>query len=102
MDIVMPQLGETVTEGTLTVWHKKPGDWVEANELLFEVSTDKVDTEIPAPASGTAREVVIELLWTMMVSTIPNTSARAAVLKRMVSKKASTRPITRTFRLITM
>ncbi|MBT5458872.1 MAG: 2-oxoglutarate dehydrogenase, E2 component, dihydrolipoamide succinyltransferase, partial [Rhodospirillaceae bacterium] len=47
MDIVMPQLGETVAEGTVTVWHKKPGDRVEANELLFEVSTDKVDTEIP-------------------------------------------------------
>ncbi len=60
MDIVMPQLGETVTEGTVTVWHKKPGDRVEANELLFEVATDKVDTEIPAPASGTLVEVLVE------------------------------------------
>lgn len=60
MDIVMPQLGETVAEGTLTTWHKKPGDRVEANELLFEVSTDKVDTEIPAPASGTLVEVLVE------------------------------------------
>ena len=59
MDIVMPQLGETVAEGTLTIWHKKPGDRVEANELLFEVSTDKVDTEIPAPASGTLVEVLV-------------------------------------------
>jgi len=55
----MPQLGETVAEGTLTVWHKKPGDRVEANELLFEVSTDKVDTEIPAPASGVLVEVLV-------------------------------------------
>ena len=55
----MPQLGETVAEGTLTIWHKKPGDRVEANELLFEVSTDKVDTEIPAPASGTLVEVLV-------------------------------------------
>jgi 2-oxoglutarate dehydrogenase E2 component (dihydrolipoamide succinyltransferase) len=60
MDIVMPQLGETVAEGTVTVWHKKPGDHVEANELLFEVSTDKVDTEIPAPATGTLVEVIVE------------------------------------------
>ena len=60
MDIVMPQLGETVAEGTLTVWHKKPGERVEANELLFEVSTDKVDTEIPAPASGMLVEVLVE------------------------------------------
>lgn len=60
MDIVMPQLGETVAEGTVTVWHKKPGDHVEANELLFEVSTDKVDTEIPAPAAGTLVEVIVQ------------------------------------------
>ena len=69
MDIVMPQLGETVTEGTLTVWHKKPGDWVEANELLFEVSTDKVDTEIPAPASGTLVEVLVDEGVTVDVGT---------------------------------
>lgn len=60
MDIVMPQLGETVAEGTVTVWHKKPGDKVEANELLFEVSTDKVDMEIPAPAAGTLLEVIVQ------------------------------------------
>jgi len=59
MDIVMPQLGETVAEGTLTIWHKKPGDRVETNELLFEVSTDKVDTEISTPVSGTLVEVLV-------------------------------------------
>lgn len=69
MDIVMPQLGETVAEGTLTVWHKKPGDRVEADELLFEVSTDKVDTEIPAPASGTLVEVLVEEGATVGVGT---------------------------------
>jgi 2-oxoglutarate dehydrogenase E2 component (dihydrolipoamide succinyltransferase) len=69
MDIVMPQLGETVAEGTLTVWHKKPGDRVEANELLFEVSTDKVDTEIPAPASGTLVEVLVDEGVTVDVGT---------------------------------
>ena len=69
MDIVMPQLGETVAEGTLTIWHKKPGDRVEANELLFEVSTDKVDTEIPAPASGVLVEILIDEGATVDVGT---------------------------------
>lgn len=60
MDIVMPQLGETVTEGTVTAWHKKVGDRVEANEVLFEVSTDKVDTEVPAPTGGVLKEIAVE------------------------------------------
>ena len=59
MDVVMPQLGETVSEGTITVWHKKVGDTVSADEVLFEVSTDKVDTEIPAPAAGVLTEIVV-------------------------------------------
>ena len=59
MDIIMPQLGETVTEGTVTVWHKKIGDTVKANEVLFEVSTDKVDTEIPAPADGVLTAITV-------------------------------------------
>jgi pyruvate dehydrogenase E2 component (dihydrolipoamide acetyltransferase) len=59
MDILMPQLGETVTEGTVTVWHKKIGDAVKANEVLFEVSTDKVDTEIPAPVAGVLAEIAV-------------------------------------------
>lgn len=65
----MPQLGETVAEGTVTIWHKKPGDRVEANELLFEVSTDKVDTEIPAPASGTLVEILVDEGATVDVGT---------------------------------
>ena len=52
MDVIMPQLGETVAEGTVTVWHKKVGDKIEADELLFEVGTDKVETGIPAPVAG--------------------------------------------------
>jgi len=54
-DIVMPQMGESVFEGTITKWLKKPGDKVQRDEPLFEISTDKVDAEIPAPASGCAR-----------------------------------------------
>ncbi|WP_338108394.1 biotin/lipoyl-containing protein, partial [Streptomyces albus] len=59
-DVVLPALGESVTEGTVTRWLKQVGDEVEADEPLLEVSTDKVDTEIPAPASGTLLEITVE------------------------------------------
>ena len=65
----MPQLGETVTEGTVTAWHKAAGDPVKANETLFEVSTDKVDTEIPAPADGVLAEILVEAGATVPVGT---------------------------------
>ena len=52
-EVIMPQMGESSTEGTLTKWLKKIGDKVERDEPLFEISTDKVDAEIPSPASGT-------------------------------------------------
>ena len=58
-DIRMPQLGETVTEGTITKWFKQVGDTIAEDEVLFEVSTDKVDTEVPSPASGTLTEIQI-------------------------------------------
>ena len=56
-EVKLPQLGETVTEGTITKWFKKVGDAVAADEPLFEVSTDKVDTEVPSPVSGVLTEV---------------------------------------------
>ena len=59
IDVVMPQMGESIVEGTLTKWLKKPGDRVERDEPLFEISTDKVDTEIPSPAAGTLAEVLV-------------------------------------------
>ena len=58
VDIQMPQLGETVTEGTITRWFKQVGDQVAEDEPLFEVSTDKVDSEVPSPVSGTLSEIV--------------------------------------------
>ena len=59
-DITMPQLGETVTEGTITKWHKQVGDQVQEDEVLYEVSTDKVDTEVTAPSSGYLAEIVVQ------------------------------------------
>jgi len=69
MDVIMPQLGETVTEGTVTVWCKKIGDKVKVAETLFEVSTDKVDTEIPAPADGVLAEILVEEGETVKIGT---------------------------------
>src|SRR6187431_2072694 len=59
-DITMPQLGETVTEGTITKWFKAVGDEVAEDEPLFEVSTDKVDSEVPSPVSGTLTEILVD------------------------------------------
>ena len=56
-EVTLPQLGETVTEGTITQWFKQVGDTVAADEPLFEVSTDKVDTEVPSPVAGTLTEI---------------------------------------------
>jgi pyruvate dehydrogenase E2 component (dihydrolipoamide acetyltransferase) len=69
-DVVMPQMGESIVEGTLTKWLKKPGERVERDEPLFEISTDKVDTEIPSPAAGTLSEVLVEEGKTVGINTI--------------------------------
>ncbi|MDG2233604.1 MAG: biotin/lipoyl-binding protein [Ilumatobacter sp.] len=69
-DIILPQLGETVTEGTITQWFKSVGDTVAEDEPLFEVSTDKVDTEVPSPVSGTLTEIRVEEGDTVDVGTV--------------------------------
>src|SRR5499426_2255484 len=56
-DVIMPQMGESIAEGTITRWIKKVGDVVQRDEPLFEISTDKVDAEIPAPSAGTLLEI---------------------------------------------
>ena len=58
VDVVMPQMGVSVSEGTITKWLKQPGDTVEADEALLEISTDKVDTEVPSPASGVVQKIL--------------------------------------------
>src|SRR6266480_24603 len=69
-DIVMPQMGESIVEGTITKWLKKPGDKVQRDEPLFEISTDKVDAEIPAPASGVLQEIKVPEGNTVQVNTV--------------------------------
>jgi 2-oxoglutarate dehydrogenase E2 component (dihydrolipoamide succinyltransferase) len=69
-DVVMPQMGESIVEGTLTKWLKKPGERVERDEPLFEISTDKVDTEIPSPAAGTLSDVLVEEGQTVSINTV--------------------------------
>ena len=69
-DVVMPQMGESIFEGTITKWLKQPGDKVQRDEPLFEISTDKVDAEIPAPASGTLQEIKIQAGATVQVNTV--------------------------------
>jgi len=59
-DIVMPQMGESITNGTITKWHKQPGDKIEIDEILLEISTDKVESEIPSPFSGRVAEILFE------------------------------------------
>src|SRR6201981_3842022 len=72
-DVVMPQMGESIFEGTITKWLKKPGDKVQRDEPLFEISTDKVDAEIPAPASGVLQEIKVAEGNTVQVNTIVGT-----------------------------
>jgi 2-oxoglutarate dehydrogenase E2 component (dihydrolipoamide succinyltransferase) len=74
-DIIMPQMGESIVEGTITKWLKKPGDKVQRDEPLFEISTDKVDAEIPAPASGVLQEIKIAEGTTVNVNTVVGTIA---------------------------
>jgi pyruvate dehydrogenase E2 component (dihydrolipoamide acetyltransferase) len=70
VDIVMPQMGESIFEGTITKWLKKPGDKVERDEPLFEISTDKVDAEIPSPAAGILKEIKVGEGKTVPIQTV--------------------------------
>ncbi len=70
VDVIMPQMGESIFEGTITKWLKKPGDKVERDEPLFEISTDKVDAEIPAPAAGVLKEIKVAEGQTVPIQTV--------------------------------
>jgi len=91
VEVIMPQMGESIFEGTVTKWLKKPGDSVDRDEPLFEISTDKVDAEIPSPAAGVLKEIRVEEGKTVPIQTVvalieaPGTQVAAA-------KPAATRP----------
>src|SRR5712691_2478458 len=70
VDVLMPQMGESIAEGTLSKWLKKLGDSVKRDEPLFEISTDKVDAEIPAPSAGTLVEIKVQEGQTVPVQTL--------------------------------
>ncbi|MGA7784295.1 MAG: biotin/lipoyl-containing protein, partial [Candidatus Acidiferrales bacterium] len=70
VDVIMPQMGESIFEGTITKWLKKPGDKIERDEPLFEISTDKVDAEIPAPVAGVLKEIKIGEGQTVPIKTV--------------------------------
>ncbi len=95
-DIIMPQMGESIVEGTITKWLKKPGDKVQRDEPLFEISTDKVDAEIPAPASGVLQEIKVTEGTTVGVNTVVGTIAvdgeAAAPAKAAAPTPASEKP----------
>src|ERR671929_332981 len=69
IDVVMPQMGVSVSEGTITKWLKQQGEQVEADEPLLEISTDKVDTEVPSPGSGVLSEILVQEGQTVEVGT---------------------------------
>jgi len=108
-DVVMPQMGESIFEGTITKWLKKPGDKVERDEPLFEISTDKVDAEIPSPTAGVLKEIKVKEGQTVPINTVVATidgaggaaaasapAAKAAeVPKAEAPKPAAAAPATR-------
>src|SRR6202050_427537 len=94
-DIIMPQMGESIFEGTITKWLKKPGEKVERDEPLFEISTDKVDAEIPSPAAGVLREIKVNEGQTVPIQTVVGVidgAGSAAVAPAPAPAKAAAPP----------
>ena len=95
-DVVMPQMGESIFEGTITKWLKKTGDKVQRDEPLFEISTDKVDAEIPAPASGVLQEIKVSEGNTVQVNTVVGVigdGSGASPLSAAAAKAAAPAPL---------
>ena len=89
VDVVMPQMGVSVSEGTITKWNKQVGDTIEADETLLEISTDKVDTEVPSPASGVVSEILVQEGETVDVGTAAGAHRRRG--RRLCARSARTR-----------
>jgi 2-oxoglutarate dehydrogenase E2 component (dihydrolipoamide succinyltransferase) len=99
VDVIMPQMGESIFEGTITKWLKKPGDKIERDEPLFEISTDKVDAEIPSPSAGVLKEIKVSEGQTVPIQTVvalidaagaPSQPAAAVPSSAKTSSAAST------------
>ena len=95
VEVTMPQMGVSVTEGTVVVWHKQPGEWVEAEETICEITTDKIDCEVPAPASGEVAELLVAPEETVAVGTPLARIAAGAAGSRPGSAQASEPPAAR-------
>lgn len=97
MDIIMPKMGESVNEGTIIKWHKKIGDAVKRDEIIFEISTDKVDTEIPSPESGILSEILVKEGETVEVGTVvAKVQTSGEPSKEVVAEKSEETKITET------
>ena len=97
IDVVMPQMGESIAEGTIVKWHKKVGEKVKRDEILLEISTDKVDSEIPSPAEGVLAEIVIQEQKTVPVNTVIahlETDGDAVGVSKAAEAVASPPPVT--------
>src|ERR1044071_4182365 len=84
--VIMPQMGESIFEGTITKWLKKKGEKVERDEPLFEISTDKIDTEIPSPAAGVLQDILVKEGQTVQINTV------VAVIGDGTGKEAAQQP----------
>src|SRR5215831_16836822 len=94
--VIMPQMGESIFEGTITKWLKKKGDSIQRDEPLFEISTDKIDSEIPAPASGVLQDILVKEGQTVQINTvvavIGDGSAKPAAEQPPAKEAAKERP----------
>jgi 2-oxoglutarate dehydrogenase E2 component (dihydrolipoamide succinyltransferase) len=93
-DVIMPQMGESIFEGTITKWLKKPGDTVQQDEPLFEISTDKVDAEIPSPAAGVLSEIKVQAGTTVQINTVVATIGVAGAAPAAAKPTAAAKPAT--------
>ena len=91
-DVVMPQMGESIAEGTIVRWIKKVGDQVARDEPLFEISTDKVDAEIPAPVAGVLTEIKVQAGETVAVNEVVATIGEASEVAQPAASSDVARP----------
>src|SRR6476660_554672 len=90
-NVIMPQMGESIFEGTITKWLKKVGEPVKRDEPLFEISTDKVDSEIPAPISGVLSEIRVNEGETVQINTVVGVISEEGTAASPVSARAETK-----------